>query len=89
MGLHTAVTEMDVQTDLGAARDAELERQRQTYAASAWACRTEPNCTSFTTWGIGDRYSWIETPGMAPLMFDENLNPKPAFHDVEDWIKNA
>ncbi len=87
MGLDVAITEMDVQTDSGGSRADQLEAQRHAFAGSAWACRMEPRCTSFTSWGISDRYSWIETPGMAPLMFDDALEPKPAFADVEDWIK--
>ena len=87
MGLDVAITEMDVQTDSGGSLAAQRETQRHTFAGSAWACRMEPRCTSFTSWGISDRYSWIDTPGMAPLMFDAALDPKPAFADVEDWIK--
>jgi endo-1,4-beta-xylanase len=87
LGLDVAITEMDVRMDSGGSHADELEAQRRAYHESAWACRMEPRCTSFSTWGISDRYSWITTPGLAPLMFDDELNPKPAFGDVEDWIR--
>jgi GH35 family endo-1,4-beta-xylanase len=45
----------------------------------------EPHCLSFSTWGISDRYSWIN-PALTPLTFDVNMTPKPAFYAVEDWI---
>ena len=86
LGLDVAVTEMDVRNDNGLAGATELETQRQTFEGAAWACRIEPRCLSFSTWGISDRYSWIN-PALTPLTFDANMNPKPAFYAVEDWIK--
>jgi endo-1,4-beta-xylanase len=86
MGLDIAVTEMDVRADTGGSREAELEAQRQIFAGSAAACRLQPRCTSFSTWGISDRNSWLGIDQM-PLMFDGEVNPKPAFGAVEDWIK--
>ena len=87
IGLDIAVTEMDVRTDGGGSREAELDAQKQVYAASAKACRLQPRCTSFSTWGISDRYSWFDNLALAPLMFDADMNAKPAFAAVEDWIK--
>lgn len=87
MGLDVAVTEMDVRTNGGGPLAAELDTQRTTFGGSARACRMEPRCTSFTTWGISDRYSWFEVPELAPLMFDASMVPKPAFWDVEDWVR--
>jgi endo-1,4-beta-xylanase len=87
LGLEVAVTEMDVQADLGLSRDSELQAQAGIYEASAKACRMEPSCTSFTTWGIGDAHSWLGAGAMA-LMFDGGLNAKPAFHAVADWLRN-
>jgi endo-1,4-beta-xylanase len=86
LGLDVAVTEMDVPNDNALTGVTELEAQRQTFEGSAWACRVEPHCLSFSTWGISDRYSWIN-PALTPLTFDVNMDPKPAFYAVEDWIK--
>jgi endo-1,4-beta-xylanase len=87
LGLEVAVTEMDVQADLGLSRDSELQAQAGIYEASARACRMEPSCTSFTTWGTGDAHSWLGAAAM-PLMFDTGLNAKPAFYAVADWLRN-
>ena len=86
MGLDVAVTEMDVRTDTGGPHAAELEAQKQIFEASARACRFQPRCTSFSTWGVSDRYSWFGA-GPMPLLFDSDVNPKPAFAAVEDWVK--
>jgi GH35 family endo-1,4-beta-xylanase len=86
LGLDVAVTEMDVPNDNGLTGDAELSAQRDTFLGAAWACRTEPRCLSFSTWGVTDKYSWID-PVLTPLMFDGSYNPKPAWYAVEDWIK--
>jgi GH35 family endo-1,4-beta-xylanase len=89
LGLDVAITEMDVRTDSGDSPEQKRQTQARIYADYARACRMQPRCTSFTTWGISDRYSWWENPEWAPLPFDDNLNPKPAFTALEDWIKRS
>lgn len=86
LGLDVAVTEMDVPNDTGLTGDAELNAQRDTFMGAAWACRMEPRCASFSSWGVTDRYSWIN-PALTPLMFDATYAAKPAFYAVEDWVK--
>lgn len=86
LGLDVAITEMDVRTE-GSDPSAERETQRSVYGAYARACRLEPRCTSFSTWGVADPYSWYEDPALAPLLFDGDFNAKPAFHEVQDWIR--
>jgi endo-1,4-beta-xylanase len=83
LGLLTEITEMDVRIQYS--RDTtpvRLERQAQTYQRIMQACLNASNCWSFTTWGLTDHYSWI--PGYtghpdAPLLFDEQFQPKPAY----------
>jgi endo-1,4-beta-xylanase len=89
LGLNVAITEMDVRTDRGGPPAQERQWQRAIYADYAQACRMEPRCTSFTTWGISDRYSWYaqDHPGWRPLMFDSNFSAKPALSAVRGWIK--
>jgi endo-1,4-beta-xylanase len=89
LGLNVAITEMDVRTDRGGSVAQERQWQRSVYADYAQACRMEPRCTSFTTWGISDRYSWYaqDHPEWRPLMFDTSFNSKPALSAVRDWIK--
>jgi endo-1,4-beta-xylanase len=87
LGLAVAITEMDVRTDGGGTLAQKREAQRVVYRDYARACRLEPRCTSFTTWGISDAYSWYGQPELAPLLFDGAFKPKPAFHEVQDWIR--
>jgi endo-1,4-beta-xylanase len=86
LGLRVAVTEMDVRTDPEAPAAAELERQRQVFEAAARACAREQGCTGFTTWGVGDLYSWWGYRA-APLMLDTDLLPKPAYRSVETALR--
>ena len=87
LGVDVAVTEMDVVTDGGTGRGSEWQTQAAIFGGSARACRQSPYCTSFTTWGIADPYSWLGA-GAEALMFDAGHNPKPAFHTVNDWLRN-
>jgi endo-1,4-beta-xylanase len=89
LGLAVAITEMDVRTDGDGTLSQRREAQRVVYRDYARACRLEPRCTSFTTWGISDAYSWWEQPELAPLLFDGAFKPKPAFHEVQDWIRTG
>jgi endo-1,4-beta-xylanase len=87
LGLDVAITEIDVRTEGIAPPAEQLEAQRSVYGAYARACRLEPRCTSFSTWGIADPYSWYEDPALSPLLFDGDFNAKPAFYEVQDWIR--
>ena len=88
LGLDVAITEMDVRTDAPGTVAQQQEAQRSVYGAYARACRLQPRCTSFTTWGISDPYSWYRAAGArASLLFDGAFNAKPAFNEVHDWIQ--
>jgi endo-1,4-beta-xylanase len=91
LGLQVQITEMDVRIqDTPGDRDQQLESQAQRYAEVMAACLQVPSCTAFLTWGLTDRYSWI--PGHtgnpdAPLLFDENFQPKPALFKLLDLLQ--
>ncbi|HEX4365032.1 MAG TPA: endo-1,4-beta-xylanase [Solirubrobacteraceae bacterium] len=82
LGLKVEVTEMDVGTSLlvPAGLDV-LKQQAQAYGAAARACDAVSACTRFTTWGFTDALSWIGS-AEAPLLFDADYRPKPAFAAV-------
>ncbi|HEX5399879.1 MAG TPA: endo-1,4-beta-xylanase [Verrucomicrobiae bacterium] len=42
-----------------------------------------------TFWGINDSVSWLRRQGAAPLLFDDNDQPKPAFDAVINVAKEA
>ena len=80
LGLDVAITEMDVRLQLPATAAA-LQDQAGVYSDVLRVCRSEPNCTSLTTWGYTDKYSWVPawwSGTGAALPFDESFRPKPA-----------
>ena len=44
--------------------------------------------TNVTFWGIGDDASWLDKPGRKafPFLLDENLQPKPAYFEVQKLL---
>jgi endo-1,4-beta-xylanase len=56
----------------------------------------EPAVVSLVTFGLSDRYTWLEEDyprkhGMPrrPLPFDQRLRPKPAYHALENGLNEA
>jgi endo-1,4-beta-xylanase len=81
LGLEAAVTEADVRMVLPVT--AEKQATQATYFQNLLrTCLENRRCTEFTTWGYTDRYQWVpgffEGEGSAAL-FDEDLQPKPAY----------
>jgi endo-1,4-beta-xylanase len=49
--------------------------------------------SSVTFWGLSDKHSWLNNFPIKgrkdyPLLFDDNLHPKPAFWEVVKWDEN-
>jgi endo-1,4-beta-xylanase len=96
-GLAILITEMDVLDD-GLPADVE-ERDRavaDVYRRYLDAALAEPAVASLITFGVSDRYTWLQEDypredGAArrPLPFDERLRPKPAFLALADGLANA
>ena len=89
LGLRVNISEMDVRVgDLGGATPANLERQRSVYRSLVGVCVAEPACHAVTFWGFTDAHTWItSTFGPdAPLLFDAQYAPKPAFFGVLDAL---
>ena len=79
LGMTVHITEMDVKcSNCNAAR---LAVQAQVYTEVLEACLANKNCASFETWGIYDGDTWVGTEN-APLLFDANWAPKPAYNAV-------
>jgi endo-1,4-beta-xylanase len=78
---------MDVR--IGGVRRAEpLALQRRVYRDAIVACAGMPGFTGVTFWGVGDAHSWIhgEFGPDAPLLFDRDYAPKPAYWGVRDAL---
>lgn len=86
LGLEVHITEMDVRLQGSGLDEREaLARQADVYREALGVCLQAPNCRAFITWGVTDRYSWIPYftghPD-APLLFDEEGRPKPAYYAI-------
>jgi endo-1,4-beta-xylanase len=89
--LETHITEMDAMLSMPATH-ADLKKQATLYRNMLQACLAVPQCRSFSTWGVTDRYSWIPEffPGQgAALLFDSDDRAKPAYHSVRRLLRNT
>ncbi|MBE9226053.1 endo-1,4-beta-xylanase [Phormidium sp. LEGE 05292] len=82
--LEVKITEMDVKIHNQPVA-VTLAEQAKVYENITRICLAAPNCNTLTTWGLSDRFSWIpifyKSPD-APLLFDQNYQPKPAYYAV-------
>ena len=81
LGILVHVSEMDVQIrHLQGPESERLLAQAMTYYDVAAACVEVAGCEQLSFWGFTDRYSWIDSwyGDDDPLLYDEDLMPKPA-----------
>jgi len=98
LGLKVAITEADVRTFVDGPTTQvptdHLANFAQPYFFSQMlkAALAVPECISFTAWGFADGDSWIpgffKGEGFATL-YDVNLNPKPAYFDLQQDLMLA
>jgi len=88
LGLQVFVTEMDVNDKkLPAAVEERDQAVAKVYRDYLTMMLAEPNVTAVLTWGVTDKYTWLDGPkfGRAdgrperPLPFDSDYQPTPAF----------
>ena len=98
LGLKVAITEADVRTFVNNATDQvptdHLATFAQPYEFSQMlkSCLAVQRCISFTVWGFGDADSWV--PGFFTgegyaTLYDVNLQPKPAYDDLQRDLELA
>ena len=90
LGLIIHVTEMDVGLPNGKGSDPVfLKRQAEEYAKVMRVCLETPQCQAFLTWGLTDKYNWIDEGGQltSPLLLDAFYNPKPAYEAVRELLR--
>ncbi|MEU4626398.1 endo-1,4-beta-xylanase [Actinoplanes sp. NPDC023801] len=95
LGLHTAITELDVRMDLpagGVPTAEQLATQAQYYKTVLDACLAVDDCNSFTIWGFTDKYSWVPVffpaEGAATVM-DDDFRRKPAYFTLRQTLADA
>jgi endo-1,4-beta-xylanase len=88
------ITEMDVLDD-GLPADIEERDQAiaDVYGRYLEVALDEPAVTALITFGLTDRYTWLEEDyprgdgvPRRPLPFDDELNPKPAYDAMHEAI---
>lgn len=86
LGVSSRISELDVHGE-------DQSLQASEYAQVAAACIAEPTCTSYSTWGITDRYGSTTQSHTYPLalgndlMWDESDTPKAAYRAVQSELE--
>ncbi|MBW3592335.1 MAG: endo-1,4-beta-xylanase, partial [Actinobacteria bacterium] len=96
-GLDVLITELDVLDD-GLPEDVEIRDRAvaEAFATYLDAALAERAVRSLLTFGLSDRYTWLEEDyprsdgrPRRPLPFDERLRPKPAYDALARALANA
>lgn len=82
-GLDCLFTEVDMAIYNNTSAD--LAQQAQAYKEITEVFMARPNCKRMVLWGITDNHSWIAD--RLPLLFDSNVNPKPAYDAVRQAMR--
>lgn len=85
IGLKCIITELDIALADPSAADA-LDLQAKEYGAITRIFLRNDNCPDMLVWGISDNHSWRHNQ---PLLFDKDLNPKPAYYNVHAQMRLA
>jgi endo-1,4-beta-xylanase len=98
LGLKVAITEADVRTFVNNATEQvptdnlALFAQPYEFGQMMKAAIAVPSVISFTVWGFTDADSWV--PGFFTgegyaTLYDVNLNPKPAYYELQQDLQQA
>lgn len=85
MGLSVRISEIDV-------TGTDPQFQSDQYSSVLSICVSEPNCTSFTTWGISDLFGSTTVSDRYPLLlgtsllWDKDMKPKPVYSALQDVL---
>lgn len=86
IGVSSHISEMDVYDDKGTIA------QAKQYADVLNTCIDEPTCTSWTTWGVTDRYNLFESDTKTleyghDFLWNRQSNPTPAVHEIQKVLQ--
>jgi endo-1,4-beta-xylanase len=90
LGLQVQFTEVDVRIKKPVTQAA-LDAQAHAYRSLFDVCVSEPACTAFVTWGVTDKFSWVDDfmdDYTQPLLFDAQYRRKPAYWALRDVLEN-
>jgi len=86
LGLLTRISEIDVNGD-------DPKEQTNQYVTALDVCLRAPNCTSYTTWGITDKYGSTTRSDRYPLVYgtsllwDKDMKAKPAYNALQKRLQ--
>ena len=87
----TIITEMDVQIQEAEGSYEKLQKEADFYGSIMKTALSVPKFKAFLQWGVNDKYSWISTwlthKDDAPLLFDKDNKPKPAYYAVMEALE--
>lgn len=88
LGVKVFVSELDVPVALDLPDRFEVQAER--YRRVVEVCLAVPACDMIIVWGIGDEHTWLNWFGPFnepdPLLFDDFLQPKPAYFAVREAL---
>ena len=93
LGVESYVTEMDVGCQ--DTSQAGLQKQADVFRWITEECIKQPYCRALQVWGIRDSQSWRINPespedrAIAPLIFDDNGQKKPAYYAIQQVLEEA
>lgn len=88
LGMEARISEIDVTGD-------DPKTQTDQYVTALDVCLREPNCTSYTTWGITDKYGSTTRSDRYPLVYgnsllwDTDMKPKPAYTALQKRLRQT
>ena len=86
IGLLARISEIDVTGD-------DPKQQINQYVMALDVCLRTPNCTSYSTWGITDKYGSTTRSDRYPLVYgtsllwDKNMKAKPAYGALQERLR--
>ena len=86
LGIDCIITELELKA--GASTSANLSKQAEAYRKILEGFLTNSNAPTMMLWGIDDNHTWIEGD-QNPLIFDKNLQPKPAYYSLLEAFHNG
>ena len=84
LNIKLKITELDIGFKSGInVSKSDLERQGQTFRQYLDIILEEPNADTYLIWGVSDKWSWLGGLNRQKgLIYDDNLQPKPAFDSI-------
>jgi len=94
LGLEIHITEMDVQIQDGQGSwNERLDQEADFYRDILKMTLDISNFKAIVLWGVNDKYSWISNwlthNEDAPLLFDKNNKPKPAYFAIKEVLEKG